>query len=72
MKHLDNCTTYRTGISKPHTIDIEGRLTSIIDRSALPYYTHMKKYATATDTTGNNYTVYAKDFPEKVVAVPEN
>lgn len=71
MKHLEHCRTYRTGISEPHTIDIEGRLTSIVARDSLPYYTHMTQYATATDNAGIRYAVYAKDFPEKVIAVKE-
>ena len=71
MKHLEHCRTYRTGISAPHTIDIEGRLTSIVARATLPYYSHMTQYATATDNAGNRYDVYAKNFPEMVIAVKE-
>lgn len=74
MRTFKDCRTYHTGLNKPHTIDINGRLTSIEYGDCLKYYTEVKqfkKYATATDTRGNKYTVYAKDFPLYVIAIPE-
>ena len=74
MKTFNNCHSYHTGISKPHTIDICGRLTSIEYGDCVEYYTkvkQLKKYAVATDTSGNRYTIYAKDFPLSAIAIPE-
>lgn len=74
MKTFTNCRTYHTGISKPHTIDLFGRLTSIEYGDCLQYYTRekgLKKYAIATDSNGNRYTVYARKFPLYVIAIPE-
>lgn len=70
MITLHDCKLYHTGISAPHTIEINGRLTSIVDGSTMRYYIRegFTPYAIATATDGNTYAVFAKNFPECVIA----
>ena len=70
MKNLYNCKLYHTGISAPHTIEIEGRLTSIENGDTMRYYIRngFTPYAIATGTDGNIYAIYAKNFPDRVIA----
>lgn len=64
MKKYINCRVYHTGLSAAHTIELSGRLVSIVRgdaSSVIDYYTRrgLVKHGTATDNNGNNYTIYA-------------
>ena len=58
MLYYDNCTVYHTGISKPHTLQIENRLISIV-YYPVEYTENPVLYAECTDKQGNKYKVYS-------------
>ena len=69
MKHFENCRSFTTGLSDPHTIQLDARLVSIVPRSAIPYYIEKDNFqhiATATDTRGYNYDIFSG--PSGIVA----
>lgn len=64
MKKYINCRVYHTGISAAHTIELPGRLVSIVRgdaSSVIDYYTRrgFVKHGTAIGNDGRNYTIYA-------------
>lgn len=81
MKKYINCRVYHTGTSAAHTIELPGRLVSIVRgdaQSVVEYYTRRGfiKHSTATGNDGRNYTIYANS-PDisaadvLVIAIPE-
>lgn len=81
MKKYFDCRTYKTGISAPHTIEIDGRRVSIEHGNApsiILYYTQvcgLVKHGYAIDNCGNTYTIYASgpnvNAPgARVIAIP--
>lgn len=81
MKKYINCRVYRTGISAAHTIELPGRLVSIVRgdvSSVIDYYTRRGfiKHGTATGNDGRNYTIYANGpdvsaVGALVIAIPD-
>ena len=76
MKHFDNCAPWRQGYYpfRPHTIQVGERRTHVeygqFNVSDYLARYHMKPYATATDMLGYEYTVYASDNLDSMVALP--
>ena len=54
MLYYDNCPVYHTGINKPHTLQIENRLISIV-YYPVEYTENPVLYAECTDKQGNKY-----------------
>ena len=81
MKNYSNCPVFHTGLSAAHTIELPGRLVSIVRgdaSSVIDYYTRrgLVKHGTATDSNGDNYTIYASGpdvsaADARVIAVPD-
>ena len=71
MTHYNDCPSYACFPYNPHTIKINDRNISIERGDCLAYY--MKKgftqVATATDTRGYNYTIYASNR-DGIIAIP--
>ncbi len=90
MKTFENCRIYYPSsiadviFDRPHSIDIDGRLTSIMHmnelnrNSIIRYYTEtepMQIYAKATDTQGRSYTVLVGDVDnpyKSIIAFPDS
>lgn len=71
MEHYNDCISYTTGLSAPHTLCINNRNISILYGNVLPYYMAegFKKIATATDIRKINYSIYAN--VDGIIAIPE-
>jgi len=81
MKKYTNCRVYHTGLFAAHTIELPGRLVSIVRgdaSSVIDYYTRrgLVKHGTSTDNNGGNYTIYASGpdvsaTDARVIAIPD-
>ena len=76
MKHFSNCRVWRTGYYpfRPHTIEIGDRRSDVpYGYIRIPEYCeryNMRAYATATDSLGYEYIVYADETLERMAAFP--
>lgn len=55
-----NCNTYKTGLYKPHTIQLDNNLVSIV-YYPVEYTENPILYAAAIDKSGNEYKIYSYD-----------
>ena len=76
MLHFNNCEPWRQGYYpfRPHTIQVGNRRSHVeygwIDIAQYTANNNMKAYATATDSLGYSYIVYADDSLESMTAFP--